>query len=74
MGLHGLLRVHLYFLYVDDIRTSQETHIWASAACYGDSFTILVFPLKHGCGIYLSIFIIRVLLYNPCLQGGGMFA
>jgi hypothetical protein len=27
--------------YVDDIRTSQETHVWASTACYGDSFNFL---------------------------------
>jgi hypothetical protein len=26
------------FLYADDIRTSQETYIWASMACYGDRF------------------------------------
>jgi hypothetical protein len=43
MGLHSLLRGYLYFLYVDDVRTtqetpSQETHLWASTACYGDSF------------------------------------
>jgi hypothetical protein len=29
------------FLYVDDVRTTQETHIWTSTACYGDSFSIL---------------------------------
>jgi hypothetical protein len=28
-------------LYVDDVRASQETHIGASTACYGDSFTVL---------------------------------
>jgi hypothetical protein len=26
-----------YFLYVDDIRTSQQTHLLASKTCYGDS-------------------------------------
>jgi hypothetical protein len=30
-----------YFLFVDDVRTSQETPLWASTACYGDSFTFL---------------------------------
>jgi hypothetical protein len=25
--------------YVDDIRTLQETRLWASKACYGDSLT-----------------------------------
>jgi hypothetical protein len=29
----------LLFLYVDDVRTSQET--WASMVCYGESFTFL---------------------------------
>jgi hypothetical protein len=28
-------------LYVDDVRTSQETHLWASVARYEDSFTIV---------------------------------
>jgi hypothetical protein len=28
------------FLYVDDVRTSQETDLRASTACYGDSFTL----------------------------------
>jgi hypothetical protein len=26
-------------LYVDDVGISQETRLWASTACYGDSFT-----------------------------------
>jgi hypothetical protein len=29
--------IALRFLYIDDVRTSQETHV--STACYGDSFT-----------------------------------
>jgi hypothetical protein len=40
MRLHGLLR-RSTFLHVDDVRTSQETHLWAFTACYGDSFTCL---------------------------------
>jgi uncharacterized protein YcgI (DUF1989 family) len=28
-------------LFVDDVRTSQETHLWAFTACYGNSFTSL---------------------------------
>jgi hypothetical protein len=28
-------------LYVEDDRTSQETHVWAFTACYGDGFTLL---------------------------------
>jgi hypothetical protein len=39
MSLHGLLRDSFTCLYVDSVRTSQETHLWASTACYGDSFT-----------------------------------
>jgi hypothetical protein len=51
-GLHGLLRGQLYFLYVDDIHISQETHIWASKLCHGDSFTfyiemMFIFHRKH---------------------------
>jgi hypothetical protein len=42
MGLHGLLRGQLYHLCVNDISTSQETHVWASTASYGDSFTFYV--------------------------------
>jgi hypothetical protein len=34
-----LLQGEPYFLYADDVRTSQQTH--ASTACYRDSFTIL---------------------------------
>jgi hypothetical protein len=27
-------------LYVDDVRTSQETNLWTITGCYGDSFTL----------------------------------
>jgi hypothetical protein len=40
MGLHGLLMVAL-ILYEDDIHSSEETHVLACKACYGDSFTHL---------------------------------
>jgi hypothetical protein len=36
-----LLRDSFTSLYVDDVRTSQETHLWASKACCWDSFTFL---------------------------------
>jgi hypothetical protein len=39
MGLHCLLRGYLYFVYADDICTSQKIHLCASTSCYGDSFT-----------------------------------
>jgi hypothetical protein len=29
------------FVCADDVRTSQETHLWASTACYMDGFTFL---------------------------------
>jgi hypothetical protein len=41
MGLHDLLRGQLWFLYLDDGRTSRKTHLWISTACYGDSVTFL---------------------------------
>jgi hypothetical protein len=42
MGLCSLLRGWLYLLYVYNVRTSQETHLWASAASYG-----------YGCNFYM---------------------
>jgi hypothetical protein len=36
---HTYYRDSYTFLYVDDVRTSQETHLQASTACYGDIFT-----------------------------------
>jgi hypothetical protein len=39
VGLHDLLLGELYVLRVNDVCTSQETHIWASTACYEDGFT-----------------------------------
>jgi hypothetical protein len=41
--LHGLLQSSLHFLYVENIRTSQEAYIRASTACYGASFTVMCF-------------------------------
>jgi hypothetical protein len=41
MGLYGLLHGSFTFLYVKDVRTSQETHLWASTACFTDNFTFL---------------------------------
>jgi hypothetical protein len=29
------------FVYVNDVRTSQEIRPWTSTACYGDSFTFV---------------------------------
>jgi hypothetical protein len=51
-GPYGLLRRELYLLHVDDVNTSQETHLWASTAWYGDSF--IYFTCKYIC-IYLNI-------------------
>jgi hypothetical protein len=33
--------IALHFLYVDGARTSQETHLWTSVACYKESSTFL---------------------------------
>jgi hypothetical protein len=33
MGHHGLLRNSFTFLYLEDVRTSQETQLWASTTC-----------------------------------------
>jgi hypothetical protein len=39
VDLHGLLGGSFTFVCVDDIRTSQETHLWAATASCGDMFT-----------------------------------
>jgi hypothetical protein len=39
MDLHEMLLGSLYFLY-GDVRTSQETQLWASTACCEDGFTL----------------------------------
>jgi hypothetical protein len=39
MSHHGLLGVIFTFIYIDDVCTSQQTHLWASMACYGYGFT-----------------------------------
>jgi hypothetical protein len=46
MGLYGLLRVSFTFVYVDDVHTSQETHLWASTCCYGNSFAFLYVDVR----------------------------
>jgi hypothetical protein len=50
MSLHGMLQDRFNSLYVDDVRTSQETRLSASKTCYGDSFIL------QG-GIYVFILI-----------------
>jgi hypothetical protein len=35
------------FLFVDDVHTSQETHLWVSTACYGDTFTFVYVDDVH---------------------------
>jgi hypothetical protein len=56
MGFHGLLRGWFHFLYADDVRTPQETHLWPSTACYEDGFTFYMQMMfvphrKHICGL-----------------------
>jgi hypothetical protein len=43
MDLNELLRGQLYFLYIDDVRTQQETHLWTSTICYGNSFIFYIY-------------------------------
>jgi hypothetical protein len=45
MSLQGLLQDSLTCLYVDDVRTSQETQVWAYTTCYGDNFNFEVYML-----------------------------
>jgi hypothetical protein len=33
--------IALLSLHVDDVHTSQETHVWASTSCYKDSFSFI---------------------------------
>jgi hypothetical protein len=37
--------IALLFLYVDDVRTSQDTQVWASTACYRDIFSFIYVDL-----------------------------
>jgi hypothetical protein len=46
MGLYGLLQIALLF-YVGGDRTSQETYLSASTACYTDSFSFLYVDDAH---------------------------
>jgi hypothetical protein len=39
-SLHSLLRRYFY-LFVDDICTSDETYLWFATSCYGGRFTSL---------------------------------
>jgi hypothetical protein len=48
MVFHGLLTV-ITLLYVYDVPTSQEICIWASTACYDDSFTFLYVRVNDVC-------------------------
>jgi hypothetical protein len=56
MSFHGLLLgIAFTFFHVNCVRTLQETHLWASTACYSDTFTflyVLLFVLhrKHAYG------------------------
>jgi hypothetical protein len=54
MDLHSVLGDSLTFLYVHDIRTSQETHLLITKNCYGDSFTfVYVHGVRRSKEIYL---------------------
>jgi hypothetical protein len=61
MSLHCLLRGELYFLHVDDVRTSQETQIRAPAICYGDRFYCRL-------SVYIYIYIYNTNYYYDFLK------
>jgi hypothetical protein len=41
------------FLYVNNIHTSQETHMWAFTVCYGDSFTFCMDIVRTSHEVHL---------------------
>jgi hypothetical protein len=44
-----VMGINFTSLYVHDVRTSQDTHLWASTACYGDNFTFLYVDDVRAC-------------------------
>jgi hypothetical protein len=52
----------LYFLYVDDVPTLQETHLRASTACYEDSSNLLFIILKFGAAAIFVIYIYNMFM------------
>jgi hypothetical protein len=58
------------FLHVDDVRTSQEAHLWTSRPLNGDSFTFLhvddvcTSQEKHTCGHPRSVTGMTLLVYR----------
>jgi hypothetical protein len=68
MGLQDLLQRWLYFLYADDVRTPQDTPLWASTASYKDSFIfymqmMFVLHRKHAYGLPRPVTEIDLLFY-----------
>jgi hypothetical protein len=47
IGLQELLRNNFSFLYVDDVRISEEIHLWGFTACYRGNFTVLYIDDVH---------------------------
>jgi hypothetical protein len=39
MGLYGMLGESYTSLYIEYVRTSQDTHLWSSTTYYEDNFT-----------------------------------
>jgi hypothetical protein len=44
----------MFFLYVDDVGTSQETHLWASTACYGVLYFLYAYDVRTSQGAWAS--------------------
>jgi hypothetical protein len=40
-----MLQGELYFSYVEAVRTSEETYLWASTVCFRESFILLLLLL-----------------------------
>jgi hypothetical protein len=56
MGPHGLLRDTYTFLYVENIRTSLETHLWASTALRGQPYFLYVDDVRTSQETYIQAF------------------
>jgi hypothetical protein len=48
MGLRRLFRGIALILCVDDVRTLQETHLWASMDCYGDNVPLFTWEISSS--------------------------
>jgi hypothetical protein len=65
---YGLLRELLFFLYVDDVSTSQETHLWTVTV----SLLLILLAVQPFIGYWLRfLLLIPVQNWNEALDGGN---